>query len=101
MHDDALVGLVIDRGGDDDRLRGDLDHALVARLAAALRVEHGPVEHDAAALVHRDDRRRALAAIGIGAKQQIGGHGRVPSARISGKCADRRQRRSGRPRVLK
>ena len=51
VHDGGLVG-VVDRGGDGAACSAlDLEHARVAGLAAGGGVEHGAVEHDAAALV--------------------------------------------------
>ena len=58
----------------------DLEHALVAGLAAGGGIEHRAVEHDAAALVDGQHARRAVAQVGVGAVELLG-HARSSSLR--------------------
>ena len=82
VHDGGLVR-VVDGGGDGAGAAAlDLERALVAGLAAGRRIEHGAVEHDAAALV--DGRARAPCS-------RAGRHRRGRAARS---CAQRLRRRS-------
>ncbi len=76
MHDLALV-LAVDGRGDGDIATRPAQPAGVARLAAAGGVEDGSVEHDAAPVVDRDDRRFGFGQIGVAAEEEFG-HGRCP-----------------------
>ena len=70
--EDRLPVRVVDRIDDRDCLAAvDDQGALIAGLAAALRVEDRPIERDPAGLGD-DDGRRRLAEIGIGAEEGFG-----------------------------
>jgi hypothetical protein len=72
VHDGGLVGIV-DGGGDGAHAPAlDLERALVARLPAGGGIEHGAVEHDAAALVDREHACGAVAQVGIGPVELLG-----------------------------
>jgi len=71
MDDGRLVG-VVDGGGDRAAAAAiDLDHALVAGLSAAGRIEDGAIEHDAAASLTASTRARAIALVGVGAVELL------------------------------
>ena len=81
VHDGGLVG-VVDGGGDRAAAAAvDLERALVAGLPAGGGIEHGAVEHDAAALVDGQHARGAVAQVGIGPVELLGHFG---SPRASG-----------------
>src|SRR5262249_46743581 len=65
-----FLALVIDGGGDRQGTdAGNLQGAGVAGLAAGGSVKNRAVENDAAAVVDGNDTGRAVAELGIGAKQ--------------------------------
>src|SRR5271165_467647 len=71
---DGLAVGVVDRVDDrDGRTTSHNEVALIARLPAALGVEHRAVERHAA-LIREQDRRRGLAPVGVVAEQGLG-HG--------------------------
>jgi hypothetical protein len=106
MHDTGPVGAV-DRVGDNDADIPPGKLANVARLAAALGVEYGAVEHDAALRRDADDDGVAFAGVGVVAEEESGG-GHRPRARAAAtvsrvkpackRTACRRPRRRSRPR---
>ena len=80
----VVLSAIVDRGGNGAAAAAlGLQHALVTRLPARRRVEHGAVQDDAAALVHGEHLRGAVAQVGIGAVELLG-HGSSWQERTSG-----------------
>jgi hypothetical protein len=90
VQDRALVGTV---DGIENRDLGPIGPhyvAAVAGLAAALRVEQGPVE-DETGFVRRDDAGVGLAQIGVVAEEEFGGHGGLSGSEVGSATLARRR----------